>query len=467
MDKMNNKFPLVLILVMQAFFSVNFGIMYFSLFVILQGDFQLTTYTSYDIVVLFMLLNGAIHFIATPMGDRQLDYKKMMFFCIVMLAVSNVFMSSQRGFYFELGLTLFTVSYGLIVTCVNVLIKNYIDKQGSGDGGAFSVFSFNALSANVGIFIGTIVATASNKINIVFSMSFMCNIIALLLFILFSNFLDSGNTKSVKKPQYFRFILTYVALLIVTYLCFEHPFIAYISVMIVAFYVVVFIAKSYFKLSIIKQRSDMKLFIYLSFFGVVFWVLYNLIPLLMMRVMKDTSYLYIFNYSIDFKAQWLGTLNTIIVIIFLFISSFTVGRLRLNYFKTFLTGYYLTFIAFILLFLSAQNSLGGYININYILTYIFVFSLAEVILQPIGYSFVNKLVPDHYKNYMLGAVSFSTIGFAPFVSGYLSKVMTPSNDLTQFMQISFFKIAFGSLGLIAAVCIIVLLIFSSKKAFKV
>ena len=148
----------------------------------------------------------------------------------------------------------------------NVQNKNDIDKQGSSDVRAFSGFSFNALSANVGIFIGTIVATVSIKINIIFSMSFMCNIIALLLFILFSNFLDSGNTRSVKKPQYFRFILTYVALLVITYLCFEYPFIAYMSVMIIAFYVVVFMAKSYFKLSIIQQRNDMKLFIYFSYF---------------------------------------------------------------------------------------------------------------------------------------------------------------------------------------------------------
>ncbi|MGX1792501.1 peptide MFS transporter [Microbacterium sp. NPDC055312] len=197
------------------------------------------------------------------------------------------------------------------------------------------------------------------------------------------------------------------------------------------------------------ERSRVWAFVPLFITSVAFWSLYQQ-QFTVLTVYSDKR-LDRSIFGFEMPVSWVQSINPVFIIVFSGIFAALWTRLGTRQPSTpvkFALGTALMGGAF-LLFLPFANGGEGSTPLLAIVGILFVFTVAELLLSPIGLSAATKLAPGRFKTQMV-ALFFLSISLGTAISGWLVQFYDPQNEAPYFTVLGLIAIAVGA-GLFVSV----------------
>ncbi|MFJ4046118.1 peptide MFS transporter [Microbacterium sp. NPDC089987] len=197
------------------------------------------------------------------------------------------------------------------------------------------------------------------------------------------------------------------------------------------------------------ERSRVWAFVPLFITSVAFWSLYQQ-QFTVLTVYSDKR-LDRSIFGLEMPVSWVQSINPVFIIVFSGIFAAVWTRLGTRQPSTpmkFALGTALMGGAF-LLFLPFANGGEGSTPLLAIVGILFVFTVAELLLSPIGLSAATKLAPARFKTQMV-ALFFLSISLGTAISGWLVQFYDPQNEVPYFTVLGLIAIAVGA-GLFVSV----------------
>ena len=197
------------------------------------------------------------------------------------------------------------------------------------------------------------------------------------------------------------------------------------------------------------ERSRVWAFVPLFITSVAFWSLYQQ-QFTVLTVYSDKR-LDRSIFGLEMPVSWVQSINPVFIIIFSGVFAALWTRLGARQPSTpvkFALGTALMGGAF-LLFLPFANGGEGSTPLLAIVGILFVFTVAELLLSPIGLSAATKLAPARFKTQMV-ALFFLSISLGTAISGWLVQFYDPANEVPYFTVLGLIAIAVGA-GLFVSV----------------
>lgn len=197
------------------------------------------------------------------------------------------------------------------------------------------------------------------------------------------------------------------------------------------------------------ERSRVWAFVPLFITSVAFWSLYQQ-QFTVLTVYSDKR-LDRSIFGLEMPVSWVQSINPVFIIIFSGVFAAVWTRLGTRQPSTpvkFALGTALMGGAF-LLFLPFANGGEGSTPLLAIVGILFVFTVAELLLSPIGLSAATKLAPARFKTQMV-ALFFLSISLGTAISGWLVQFYDPANEVPYFTVLGLIAIAVGA-GLFVSV----------------
>ncbi|MEV7632533.1 peptide MFS transporter [Microbacterium sp. NPDC089318] len=197
------------------------------------------------------------------------------------------------------------------------------------------------------------------------------------------------------------------------------------------------------------ERSRVWAFVPLFITSVAFWSLYQQ-QFTVLTVYSDKR-LDRSIFGLEMPVSWVQSINPVFIIIFSGVFAALWTRLGARQPSTpvkFALGTALMGGAF-LLFLPFANGGEGSTPLLAIVGILFVFTVAELLLSPIGLSAATKLAPARFKTQMV-ALFFLSISLGTAISGWLVQFYDPQNEVPYFTVLGLIAIAVG-VGLFVSV----------------
>lgn len=197
------------------------------------------------------------------------------------------------------------------------------------------------------------------------------------------------------------------------------------------------------------ERSRVWAFVPLFITSVAFWSLYQQ-QFTVLTVYSDKR-LDRSIFGLEMPVSWVQSINPVFIIIFsgLFAALWTrLGTRQPSTPVKFALGTALMGVAF-LLFLPFANGGEGSTPLLAIVGILFVFTVAELLLSPIGLSAATKLAPARFQTQMV-ALFFLSVSLGTAISGWLVQFYDPQNEAPYFTVLGLIAIAVGT-GLFVSV----------------
>jgi len=197
------------------------------------------------------------------------------------------------------------------------------------------------------------------------------------------------------------------------------------------------------------ERSRVWAFVPLFITSVAFWSLYQQ-QFTVLTVYSDKR-LDRSIFGLEMPVSWVQSINPVFIIIFsgLFAALWTrLGTRQPSTPVKFALGTALMGVAF-LLFLPFANGGEGSTPLLAIVGILFVFTVAELLLSPIGLSAATKLAPARFQTQMV-ALFFLSVSLGTAISGWLVQFYDPQNEPPYFTVLGLIAIAVGA-GLFVSV----------------
>lgn len=197
------------------------------------------------------------------------------------------------------------------------------------------------------------------------------------------------------------------------------------------------------------ERSRVWAFVPLFITSVAFWSLYQQ-QFTVLTVYSDKR-LDRSIFGLEMPVSWVQSINPVFIIIFsgLFAALWTrLGTRQPSTPVKFALGTALMGVAF-LLFLPFANGGEGSTPLLAIVGILFVFTVAELLLSPIGLSAATKLAPARFQTQMV-ALFFLSVSLGTAISGWLVQFYDPQNEAPYFTVLGLIAIAVGA-GLFVSV----------------
>ncbi|MBD8011977.1 peptide MFS transporter [Microbacterium sp. Re1] len=197
------------------------------------------------------------------------------------------------------------------------------------------------------------------------------------------------------------------------------------------------------------ERSRVWAFVPLFITSVAFWSLYQQ-QFTVLTVYSDKR-LDRSIFGLEMPVSWVQSINPVFIIIFsgLFAALWTrLGTRQPSTPVKFALGTALMGVAF-LLFLPFANGGEGSTPLLAIVGILFMFTVAELLLSPIGLSAATKLAPARFQTQMV-ALFFLSVSLGTAISGWLVQFYDPQNEAPYFTVLGLIAIAVGA-GLFVSV----------------
>lgn len=461
----------------QLFSTLSFSVLYSTLALYATQGLGLKDTVATSIIATFVAFNYALHLLGGAIGGRYLSYRSlfcigMVFITIGCLAISE---PTQQGLYW--GLAAFLTGSGLNVTCINCMLTQLFaptDKRRE------SAFMWNYSAMNIGFFIGFAVAgffQIHHAYMRLFLLSGVGNLAALLVVLFNYKILADIDTIYAKNPNKKLARANGIALIIIIFLVMRWLLVnANFSLSLVmwlgACMAVIVIAMT-LKQPTLRARNKLWAYFILALAALIFWTLYQLIPMGLVLFIQRNVDRHAFGLLIP--PQWYQNINAIIIIFAGPMLAYFFQKLRkkgynINIPLQFSTA--LLLIGISLAILPIGISLAnpqGLVNSNWILACYILLTFGELCISPVGYAMVGQLAPQKHRGVLMGYWLMLT-GIGGTLSNFFSKQMLgKDNIINPLITNASFSYTFSELGWISIALGILLLCFTPliyKKLIK-
>ncbi|MEZ3161602.1 peptide MFS transporter [Microbacterium sp. BWT-B31] len=442
-----------------SFYGMQIVMVYYLYFSASQGGLGMPETTAVSIIGAY----GGSVYLATILGawvaDRLLGSERVLFYSAIVIMVGHIALAIVPGYAgVVIGLILVAVgSGGLKANATSVVGTLYTPEDTRRDAG-FSIFY---LGINIGAFLGPLV-TGFLRVNAGFHWAFGAAAIGMAIGLIQYSFGRKelpAESRVIPNPlpARARWVVAGIALaaVVVIVVLVLAGAIRADNLSVVVIITVAGATIAYFAVILASgridatERSRVVGFIPLFVVSVAFWSLYQqqftVVPIYAERRVD----LNLFGWQMP--PDWVQSINPVFIIILsgVFAALWTkLGARQPSTPVKFGLGVIIMGIAF-LLFLPFANGGAGSTPLIALAGIILVFTVAELLLSPVGLSVATKLAPAAFHTQMV-ALFFLSVSLGTAISGWLAQFYDPDNEVPYFSILGGIAIVVG-LGLLAAV----------------
>ena len=418
---------------MQLLFMVASSFITFLLILYTTNRLGFPTKHAYALVAAFIALMYSAHVSGGYMAEKFFGHRYAVGLGIVLTIIGIFTLLLPWHFIMYVGLGLFVVGTGLLIPCLFVLLGRLYERDSPY---RTSGFVFIYVGMNIGSFIATLsdgplLLISSYKT--VFSIGGVALILLLLVYLKYQKAFTHNATlpdhaRFRKKDHFYGWIMCIISVIIAVVLL-DYAAVANALLIIVgiggAITVVILALKEKG-----QARRNLFAFLILTGVGLCFWSLYWLNNSAMVIFTEHAVNRHFYHWVIPTAS--FSSLDPLFIIIFGPLLAFIWNRWHrwnktpLSIPAKFALGLILAGLGFLLLVLGLHLNKGtALISMGWVvLCYLFL-TMGELLISPVGFSMVGKLVPARMEAYMVGFWELST-GIAGAVSGYLAYLTTSS-----------------------------------------
>lgn len=442
-----------------SFYGMQIVMVYYLYFSVSQGGLGMPQATAVSIIGAY---GGAVY-LATILGawvaDRLLGSERVLFFSAIVIMFGHIALALLPGYAgVVVGLILVAVgSGGLKANATSVVGTLYRKDDPRRDAG----FSLFYLGINIGAFFGPLV-TGWLRINVGFHWAFGAAAIGMALGLLqYSlgrrSLPEESRVVPNPLPATRRLLMAGIAVtgVVVIVVLVLVGVIRPDNLSIVIIIAVVAAAIAYFAVILSSaritsdERSRVIGFIPLFITSVAFWSLYQQQFTVVPVYAEDKLDLNLFGWQMP--PDWVQSINPVFIIVLsgVFAALWTkLGDRQPSTPLKFALGVIIMGVAF-LLFLPFAGGGKDSTPLLAMVGIILVFTIAELLLSPVGLSVATKLAPEAFHTQMV-ALFFLSVSLGTAISGWLATYYDPDNEVPYFSILGGIAIAVG-LALLAAI----------------
>lgn len=445
------------LLLMQVFSTLGFAVLYSSLVLYATQKLNLTGHQAVAITGGFLAFNYTLHALGGYIGGRFLSYRGLFVVGMLLQSLGVFLISFPYLATLIVGLSAFLAGSGLNVICINCMLTQLFDAQ---DKRRESAFLWNYSGMNLGFFIGFTMSgffQLNQDFHTLFLFASLGSIISFVLALFYWKYLEDKGTIYVEsKNQKQRMGLA--ALIIIglvaalTWLL-GHAKVANGLIFLGGTFVALLFV--YFAWSEPNRERSKKMWAYivLGLSSLIFWTLYQLAPM-------GLTLFYVHNvqqqlFGITIPAQWMGNINTIVIVLGGPLMAYANRKLRHQGYKItipfqFTTALFLIGIGVLLLPIGIHFAdENGISNIWWFIGSYAVQSCGELFISPIAYAMIGQLMPARLQALAMGSW-IMVVGVAAVLSDYASQMALGSSNATNPLitnptfSSAFFKLGMGA-----------------------
>jgi POT family proton-dependent oligopeptide transporter/mRNA interferase RelE/StbE len=296
-----------------------------------------------------------------------------------------------------------------------------------------------------------------NNYHLLFYICLVINILGLLVFIRIWNlFSDTERTVYGIKNSILG-LLILVACMPLLYIGFQHSNLANNLILAIGAMMSCLIFFIALRQSLSIDKNKLMAFLILSLFSIVFWTLFFVGPMGVTYFLKNNIEANCFGVQIP--PQWIMNLNSIFVIFgsplcILILSKLRSKGLFISIARQFWLSILFIALSFFVLSIGINYAnTDGLTSMAWVIAHFLLQALGELLIGPVGYAMVGKLVPHRYQGIMMGAWMMVS-GVAATISQHFSVLMTQSESLNPLLSNADYLHSFNQLGLCAVLAAI-------------
>ncbi len=449
---------LVGLIALRLFSALPFAVYYSSLQLYLLNT-SLSKNMATSIVGSVLALSYGTALLGGYLADRYISYRAFFLFSIICELIGCLTFTTLNPSHILWFSSLFLLGGSGLAVSINMMVTQRYEPQ---DEHRERAFFWIYMSLNVGYLIGYSLAGYYGNLGeyqkIPFFIAFF-TLIAILLTFFYWKKIDTPRTKyNPNTLSYMLLIL--VALFFIIRLLLQFPAMTNLSIIFVW---LLFSAVTLFVLirNHLNFKREILIFYLLLFAAVVFWSIYFLAPMALMVFIKNNVALNMF--SINIAPQWVQNINTFIIILGTMILGSKSAKKPVNTWKIakqFSLSLLLMGLGFIALVLGIIfHSEQGKVSLIWITSSYILQSLGELLIGPIGYALVGRLIPKLHHSFMMG-IWVTLLGVAGAISSMLSALVPYSTSSV--LSLPYYQHFFISISIIVILTGAIIYLISAK-----
>jgi POT family proton-dependent oligopeptide transporter len=401
---------------------------------------------------------GGLVYLSTIVGawvaDRLAGSERTLFYSAILIMAGHISLAVLPGFAgIGVGLTCVALGSGGLKGNASAIVGTlYAEKDERRDGG----FTLFYMGINLGAFAGPLLTgLAQSKVGFHFGFGLAALGMALGLIQYTLGRKNLGAEASVvpnklpasRKPMVIGVLVAVVVLIgaaiptgVITAANLSNVTVGVVVVASVAYFAVILSSK---KITSV-ERSRVLSFIPMFIASAAFWALYQQQFTVVAVYSDERLDRHIFGW--EMPVSWVQSINPVFIIVLAPLMAVVWTKLGSRQPSTpikFALGTGIMGVAF-LLFLFSANGAPGSSPLLGLVGILLVFTLAELLLSPVGLSLSTKLAPESFRTQMV-ALFFLSIALGTALSGSLAKYYDPANEVPYFGIIGGVAVAIGVL----------------------
>ncbi|MCL9684739.1 peptide MFS transporter [Legionella maioricensis] len=456
----------------QAFSTFSFAILYSSLPLYLTKQLETPNTSSNSIVGLFLAFNYVLQLIGGLIGGRYLSNRFLFFITIIIQSIGLIFLALCHTSLLYIGLSFFLVGCGLNTTCYNSMLTQRFNQSDSRRNSAF-ILSYGAM--NIGFCAGYIASgffDYSNQYQYLFYACMITNAITLFLIAKSWSHLLDNNTPLIQVKKYTdllskNFIGLMISLLLIPamLLCFHSAHFSngvVVTLSLIMFFIILTLGM---KQGSKADQQKVMAYLILAVSCLVFWMIYFTGPIGVTLFIKNNADKNFFGFEL--ATQWIKNVNPLVIVLGAPILTGLLNKLKSKGYNPsvslqFVWAFILLALSFVLLSCGVifSNS-EGYTHLYWVIGYIILQGMAELLIGPIGYAMIGQIAPPQLQGVLMGTWML-VAGVAASLSHYFSNAMVKTESTNPLISNPDFLHVFKQLSLWALLGALFLYFISRK-----
>jgi len=414
---------------MQMFSTMSFSVLYTTLVLYATKGLNLSDVVANSIMATFVAFNFALHLLGGYVGGRLLSYRSLFTLGMLLIMAGCLIISVPNLNMLYWGMACFLAGSGFNVTCINCMLTQLYKPE---DKRRESAFFWNYTGMNIGFIVGFSIAgyfQLTNNYHTLFVLSTLGNVMALLFALVNwktlhdveTRLLDSKN-RWVRNGMGVALVLGVMLALreIVERAQISSHLIMYMGCLMAL--VIAFLASRQHDRS---ARNKMWAYFVLAWGSMVFWVLYQMIPMGLTLFIERNVDRHIAGMVVP--PQWFPSVDSVVIIIggpliARFLQNMRAKGRRVSIPMLFSTALVLIGVAMLVLRVGISFAdQNGYVSAFWVVLSYVLLAIGELCISPVGYAMVGQLAPPKLRGLMMGTWLMLT-GVAATLSNFFSNL---------------------------------------------
>lgn len=442
----------------QLLSAINFAVMYATLILYIKQQLHMSSQEADLITGVYFACNFSLHLLSGYLGGRFFSYRGLVTLGLLFQFIGSVILGEGSHHLLYWGLSCVLIGTGTMVTCLNMLVSQLFStaetqKRQTG-------FLWNYSGMNMGFILGFTLAgyyQLQMQYNVLFMLTAIINVFAMIVLLLRWQYVAdkdtiySHATRSSRCPRLIIGCFIVVILIPVLHWMLSHTNFSDHLVLAIGVIVAVFLLWVIFRHHG-GERNKFLVFYILLLSAQIFWILYQLAPMGLMIFAKNNVDLHIMNFRI--APGWIPNINSITIIFgapllgLLFVWLHSKMQSPLLPFQ-YSVGLMLSGLGLLILPIGIMFAHNGYTALGWLVATYFLLAIAELFINPIGYSMVGQLVPIRWQSLCMGSLLLNSGVAAVLASVFSSDVLRKSESSNPLITNPYYAHSFHLLGLTA------------------